>query len=398
MRNSKIRACLLVNMISPARIPLYSALANRFDLLVLHGGTEANRKTWRDAEKALPNAKVKRAWGWQLSRIQEDNGTFVDRRFVHITPGYAQGLLKFSPEIIISNELGLRTVIALAYGSLFRVPVWVWWGGTPHTERKIGIARKLLRKVISRWARHWISYGKSSTEYLASLGIDEKNILELQNAVDEQRFTKDTKKEFDIRPRPVLLHVGQLVARKGIDLFLHAIAGLQKEGLEFSVLFVGSGLDEHIFKGLAQSLNLKNVHFFPELPSEKMPGVYRSGDVLVFPTIEDVWGLVANEAILSGLPVLCSKYAGCAQELFPPENIFDPRDPEEFRRKLRAALAGQIAEPDSSRLRTTAQLATSLVQALESSVHDSQGRATGDVRGLPSFPNERSHDENLSRP
>jgi glycosyltransferase involved in cell wall biosynthesis len=385
-------------MISPARLALYSALADHFDLLVLHGGTEANRKSWRDVEKALPNAKVKRAWGWHVSQVQEDNGTFVDRRFVHITPGYLQGLLEFHPDLIITNEMGLRTIIALAYGTLFRKPVWVWWGGTLHTERNIGALRKAIRKVISHWARNWISYGKSSTTYLVSLGVNKESILELQNAVDEKRFARDTEPEFEIRPRPVLLHVGQLVARKGIDLLLHAVAALQREGLEFSLLLVGSGLDEVLLKRMARNLDLKNVHFCPELAPERMPGIYRSGDVFVFPTIEDPWGLVANEAILSGLPVLCSKYAGCAQELFPVENIFDPHNPEEFIQKLRAALAGQIAEPDPSRLRTTAHLASDLIRALELSVRGSSRQPTGRTQELRPIQTERSNNENMSSP
>jgi glycosyltransferase involved in cell wall biosynthesis len=343
-------------------------LANHFDLLIVHGGTEANRKSWREAEKALPNARVQHAWGWQFYRIQRDNGAFVDRRFVHITPGYLPALLKFRPEVIVSNEMGLRTLIALAYGTLFRKPVWVWWGGTLHTERNIGLVRRALRWVMARWARHWISYGQSSTAYLETLGIARASILELQNAVDEQRFSGKADPEFQIMPRPVLLHVGQLVARKGIDLLLSAAADLQREGLVFSLLLVGGGLDEQVFIRMAWDLGLKNVHFQHELPPEQMPAVYRSGDVLVFATIEDVWGLVANEAILSGLPVLCSKFAGCAEELFPPENVFDPRDPEQFKQKLREALAGRIAAADPSRLRTTADLAAALAQALDSSI------------------------------
>jgi glycosyltransferase involved in cell wall biosynthesis len=371
MPNSKLKACLLVNMISPARLRLYSALADYFDLFVLHGGAEANRAAWRDAEKALPNARVKRAWGWQVSQNQEDGGTVIDRRFVHVTPGYVASLLQFDPDVIITNEMGFRTVIALAYGALFRRPVWVWWGGTPHTERNIGVARKILRRMISRWAQHWISYGRSSTEYLASLGIAEKSVLEIQNAVDENRFAKDTEKEFQIQPRPVLLHVGQLIARKGVGLLLQAAASLQCEGCEFSLMLVGSGADERPLKELTQNLGLRNVHFCLERPPERMPAVYRSADVLVFPTIEDVWGLVANEAILSGLPVLCSRYAGCAQELLPEENVFDPRNREEFKEKLRAAIDGQISRPDPSRLRTTPELAGRLIQALESSVRGS---------------------------
>jgi glycosyltransferase involved in cell wall biosynthesis len=99
-----------------------------------------------------------------------------------------------------------------------------------------------------------------------------------------------------------------------------------------------------------------------------MPGVYRSADVLVFPTLEDPWGLVANEAMISGLPVLCSKYAGCAPELFPSDSIFDPDNAEEFVHKLRAAVTGQLPKPDLSRLKSNAQVTSELVAALNSSM------------------------------
>ncbi len=61
-----------------------------------------------------------------------------------------------------------------------------------------------------------------------------------------------------------------------------------------------------------------------------MPAVYRSGDILVFPTLEDVWGLVVNEALWSGCPPWSSVYAGCAKELVPMNSIFDPLDPADL--------------------------------------------------------------------
>jgi glycosyltransferase involved in cell wall biosynthesis len=368
MENLKSRVCLLLNMVAPARLPLYSALAERFDLLVLHGGTEANRTSWQGTEQALANAAVKRAWGWQIPVNRKQEGEFFDRRYIHITPGYLWHLFKFRPNAIVTNEMGFRTVVALACGSLLRVPVWIWWGGTLHTERSVGRVRKALRNVICHWSRHWISYGQTSTEYLKSLGVGADRIVEIQNAVDEKRFSADATADFQVHPRPVLLCVGQLVARKGVELMLAAAAALQTEGREFSLLLVGSGRNERDLKQLATDLNLKNVHFHPEQRPNRMPSVYRSGDVLVFPTLEDVWGLVANEAVLAGLPILCSKYAGCARELFSAENIFDPTIPSEFGEKLRQALAGQLAKADASRLRTTAQLASELICALEHSM------------------------------
>jgi glycosyltransferase involved in cell wall biosynthesis len=369
------RLALLVNMISPARVPLYRGLAAHFDLLVLHGGTESNRDTWRHLDELLPGAKVRKAWGWQIRVARRIGGQTFDYRYVHITPGYLWQLLRFRPSVVISIEMGLRTLMALAYGSVFRKPVWVWWGGTLHTERGIGRAKRVVRGIIARRAKHWISYGRSSTEYLSSLGISAERILEVQNAVDERHFLRKSDVVIPLLQRPVVLYVGQFTRRKGVELLLRAAAILQKEGARFSLLLTGSGPEKPAAERLANELGLAHIFFHSSRPPAEMPSVYRSADVFVFPTLEDVWGLVANEAMLSGLPVLCSKYAGCAAELFDPECIFDPQNSQEFVAKLRKAVAGQLPRPDLSRLRPTSQLVAELAAALENSAAEASARS-----------------------
>ena len=362
--NQTTKLALLTNMIAPYRIPIYSILADQFDLLILHGGKEANRDSWSGLENALPNAKVVRAWGWQIRYAKKVNGEVFDEKFIHITPGFLWHLLRFRPDTIISNEMGLRSMIALAYGTVFRKPVWIWWGGTLHSERGIGAFRKVLRKAFSWLADRWITYGRTSTEYLLSLGVKRERILQSQNAVDEERFKARVEPAWTIEPRPVVLHVGQFIERKGVGSLLEAVASLQQQGREFSLLLVGGGRDKQALERRAQTLGLRNVHFQPAQPPDKMPSVYHSADLVVFPTLEDVWGLVANEAILSGIPVLCSKYAGCAPELFASDSIFAPDDSNEFSEKLGAAIAGRMSKPDPGRLKTTRQLGSELVQEL----------------------------------
>jgi glycosyltransferase involved in cell wall biosynthesis len=362
--NRKRKLALLTNMIPPYRIPIYSVLADQFDFLLLHGGKEANRASWKGLDEALPHAKVVRAWGWQIRHAKKVHGKVFDEKFIHITPGLVWHLLAFRPDLVISTEMGFRSLTALAYGTVFRKPVWIWWGGTAHSERSIGWMRKVLRKIFSLCANRWVTYGRTSTEYLLSLGVNRDRILQSQNAIDEERFKADAEPAWAIQPRPVVLHVGQFIERKGIGSLLEAAAILQQQGSEFSLLLVGEGRDKPAVELRAQALGLKNVHFRPAQSPAAMPSVYRSADLLVFPTLEDVWGLVANEATLSRIPVLCSKYAGCAPELFPPENIFSPDDPEEFSRKLGAAISGRLAMPDPGRLKTTKQLGRELVQEL----------------------------------
>jgi glycosyltransferase involved in cell wall biosynthesis len=361
-----LKVALMVTVIAPVKMPLFCGLAEHFDLLILHGGMEGNRDSWIDAKQEISGATIKRVMDWQI-RAKKMDGGIRDDRHLHVTPGLLWHLFRFRPDVVVTSEMGLRTVLALFYGTLSQKPVWVWWGGTPHTEHRIGTARRILRFVISHWAHYWFSYGETSSEYLVSIGIRRDRIVQIQNGVDETRFSTGAAPEFQVQPRPVLLHAGQLIARKGIDLFLRAASTLQREGYEFSLLFVGSGPDKGALEYLARDFQLKNVNFHSSRPSDKMPGVYRSADVLILPTLSDVWGVVANEAVLSGIPVLCSKYAGCAKELFTEESVFDPQNADEFVAKLRNAVAGRLPKPNRSRIKNISENVNQMISAIEGS-------------------------------
>src|SRR5215467_6407047 len=114
----RTRVALLTNMIPPARISLYSRLADAFDLLILHGGTERNRHAWKQYVNALPRATVVRAWGWQLPIPRLQKGHAFDEQYLHVNPGYLWQLLKFRPDVVVTSEMGTRTLLALLYGSL----------------------------------------------------------------------------------------------------------------------------------------------------------------------------------------------------------------------------------------------------------------------------------------
>jgi glycosyltransferase involved in cell wall biosynthesis len=357
------RLALLVNTLAPYRLPIYRILAEHFEFAVFHGGSESNRSMWHKLEEQVPQVTVRQSRGWQFRYARRRDGRKIDDAYLHLNLGYFADLVRWRPEAVISNEMGLRTMLALAYGALRRRPVWVWWGGTVHTEGGIGLVRRLVRRVMARMVRHWISYGESSTEYLQAIGVSRERILQIQNSVDETIFRSPSQALRRSR-LPVFLHVGRLVALKGVDRLLQCAARVQQRGYDFELLLVGGGESEPEFRGMAESLNLKNVRWEAAKPAQEMPEVYRRADFLVFPTLQDVWGLVANEALLSGLPVLCSKYAGCAQEIVPKENIFDPLDDADFDRILISALKRRIAPAETRQLYTSAQNAEAIVASI----------------------------------
>lgn len=375
-QGKKQKMALLVNQVAPNRVRLYEHLASSFDLLILHGEMEANRSSWKVSK--VTGARTRRVAGWQLPLAKRDRGKRIDTWFLHIEPGYLFELVRERPDVVITFEMGLRTAAALIYGALFKKPVWIWWGGTLHTERNVGKLRQISRRLIVKWANRWISYGHAATEYLEALGIPREQIAQIQNGVDESWYTRPAKSVLTLDPKPVLLHIGQMIGRKGVVQFLRVAARLQREGQEFSIVFVGGGPDADRAKQLGVELQMKNILFYPAQPPDALPSFYQSADILIFPTLEDVWGLVINEAILSGVKVLCSKYAGCARELCDPESIFDPLDEQDFLEAMRRALAGLLPQPVPSRLKDTPTVAKIIIDAVSSS--SAYSRKAGSIR------------------
>ncbi len=356
------RLAVLTNILAPYRLPIYQRLAEHFDLTVLYSGREPNRVQWEGLADGLERMRVKHSFGIAVPWLKRDQQAVLDSRYLHLNPGFFTDLLRLRPDAVISDELGFRTIMALLYAKLFAKPLWVWWGGTLHTERGIGLSRRLVRRRLAGIVRGWFSYGATSTEYLESLGVPRSSIVELQNCVFEGPYVASSEPALRLDVRPVVLCVSRLVPGKGVDLLLEAAARLQSEGLRFSLLVVGEGPEKQRLEGKVSELGLRDIVFHPPQSPDRVPTLYRSADVLVFPTLDDVWGLVVNEALWSGLPALVSIYAGCAMELVPSSSTFDPLNPSEFAAKLRLAVTGHLPPPDITRLKRIDEVSSLIIR------------------------------------
>jgi glycosyltransferase involved in cell wall biosynthesis len=359
------RLAVLVNIISPYRLPIFRALAENFDALVLHGGEEPNRSWQVDIPTTL---KTRSVWTIQIPMRKKTGVAGVsDTSYVHINLGLIGWLIRFRPEIVLSNEMGLRTVFAVIYGKVFSAKVWVWWGGTVHSERNITKARAYLRKTLTRHIKHWISYGATSTEYLESLGVRRERILQIQNCVLHETFLVEPAHPADWfrhDPKPVILSVGQLIERKGIGKLIEACGRLAARGIDFTLVVVGQGPERERLVGMAEQAGIKHFCILGNQSQEVLNEIYRAADVLVFPTMEDIWGLVVNEAMWAGTPVLCSQYAGCAKELLPEGNIFDPLSAESFDAALAKVIDRSVCPPDQSRLKSWQEVSEMICRSL----------------------------------
>jgi glycosyltransferase involved in cell wall biosynthesis len=136
-----------------------------------------------------------------------------------------------------------------------------------------------------------------------------------------------------------------MVRAKGVFELLSAYAKLNP-GLRASVglVFVGDGAAKSELVERAAQIDPGNIRFAGFVQREQLADYYALADTLVFPTHSDTWGLVVNEAMASGLPIIATEVAGCVADLvqhewngmvIPPFNVAE----------LRAAMA-QIASSD----------------------------------------------------
>src|SRR5262249_44708511 len=119
--------------------------------------------------------------------------------------------------------------------------------------------------------------------------------------------------DFDDRPYDLLL-CGTLNDRKNPLFVADVIDRLVAEGLHPSVRIVGDGALRSALADRLAAAGLQ-TRFDGYLQEEAIIEAYQSAKVLVFPTKADTWGLVANEALLCGTPVLASPHAVSSREL-----------------------------------------------------------------------------------
>lgn len=188
------------------------------------------------------------------------------------------------------------------------------------------VLRRPLMKAVYGACDAFLAIGTMNKLFYRAMGVPGERIFLVPYAVDNERFAAsatlaaaaklDLKAKFGIPPdHPVLLYASKLVARKHPAQVIQAVAKLQSEGLKLCTLFVGSGEEEAELQQLAAELKVADVIFAGFINQAKLPQVMGISDVFVLPAENEPWGLVVNEAMSAGLPVIVGKDVGCAADL-----------------------------------------------------------------------------------
>jgi len=160
---------------------------------------------------------------------------------------------------------------------------------------------------------------------------DEESILSCLGLKIE--IAKSYIDRYNLLGKKVILYVGRLVKEKGLLLFIRTIADCLKNREDFSLVVVGAGPMKVEIAEFVDQESLNNIHLVGRVEGHDLIGWYLASSGFVLPSVYEPFGAVVNEALLCGLPVLCSTFVGSATLLNDRNGIiFDPTDAKNVRR------------------------------------------------------------------
>jgi 1,2-diacylglycerol 3-alpha-glucosyltransferase len=268
------------------------------------------------------------------------NADTLSRRDIH--SGYRRTLDQIKPDALaIAGWVGPDTLACLGWGRSNRRPV-VLMSETRQVDSSPLIFKRLLKAWRLRGYSAALVGGQSHASYLRFLGF-QRPICRGYDVVDNHYFTSESARfraDHPSPPRPYLLASNRFVPRKNLYRLLQAFHSAALHGPCLSsfpdLCLLGDGPQRATLVSLCQSLGLPVVQGTPwdpqNLPStavissprvffpgfcqiSSLPRFYAHALGFIHPALSEPWGLVINEAMACGLPVLCSVNGGAAEEL-----------------------------------------------------------------------------------
>jgi len=313
------RAAIITEIISPYRIPLFNALAQRPEIslhVLFLAETDASLRQWeiyrdeiRFSHEVLPS--------WR-KRLGKHN--------LLMNSGVSRALRTVRPQAILCGGYNyIASWQALVWARTHAVPFLLWSESNIQDQRRGYPLVEFLKREFLDACSGFVVPGQSAREYLRAHKVKECEIFTAPNAVDNRLFAEiagqvrqnaaDYRRKLSL-PSRYFLFVGRLVPEKGVFDLLDAYARLDEHlRAEVGLVFAGDGPGRSSLEEQARKIAKGVIRFAGFVQRNELAKYYALAEMLILPTHSDPWGLVVNEAMACGLPIVLSNVAGAAADL-----------------------------------------------------------------------------------
>ncbi len=335
----RIKVLYLTNIPAPYRVDFFNELSLYVDLTVLFERESANNRnmTWRHDASRTFRSEFPRGL-----RLGADGA---------LCPAVAKFVLDRSFDaVVVGGYSTPSSILAILLMKVLRIPYVLNADG--------GFAKPDGRFLggIKRWliggASAWLSTGRIATEYLVHYGANRERVytypftsIRQDRVADRPRShieRKEGRRRLGISADALVLSVGSIIPRKGMDTLILA-AGLLEPKPEVRIIGGDASDDLAALLCVSQASNVKFEGF--KSWSQMLP-YFQAADVFVLATRNDIWGLVINEAMSQGVPVVTTDQCGAGLEMVANGEsgyIVPPNEPDALATAIRATLASEEA-------------------------------------------------------
>jgi glycosyltransferase involved in cell wall biosynthesis len=301
----------LTNLPAPYRFPIWDRIAETFDLKVAFLLKEKNWRNW-----TVPTGQT-----WRHEYLSLKSINIKEYDFIPSIRGAKKLLLNVDLLVLGGWETPFYIRILLL-AKKRHIPVIQIYESTKDSQRfKNGLIPKIRANFFSK-IDFVITFGDSSTKATKAMGVAPEKILTLFNPVDVSwyhTFSHNNRK----LPAPGhrYIYVGQLIDRKNVENIINSFATLRNK---FDTLTIaGDGPLAQKLKDLVATLKIEDsVIFAGHRNKLELAELYATSNTLILASTNEVWGLVVNEALASGLHAVVADKCGVAEFVKNMKGVF----------------------------------------------------------------------------
>lgn len=332
----KIRVAILFERFGPYHHARLNAVGQHFDVWGVEACAEETTYAWDKVEGAelfhrrtlTKHQTNDHAWKRELHRAMWRTLDEI-RPQVVVVPGWSSA----------------DALSALGWCVHNRIPAVVMSESTAWDEKRVSWKEWIKSRLVKLCAAGFAG-GTPHADYLAQLGLPRKNIFLGYDVVDNTHFAAqadfirgqaEANRKLHGLPQKYFLASARFVEKKNLFNLIRAFARYRKLATEqhrheiWDLVLLGDGALKPALASLVAELGLAGHVCLPGFKQYgELPAYFGLAQAFVHASTTEQWGLVVNEAMASGLPVLVSDRCGCAMDLvaenkngftFPPENV-----------------------------------------------------------------------------
>tara|TARA_B100000767_G_scaffold274997_1_gene309955 strand:+ start:2135 stop:3331 length:1197 start_codon:yes stop_codon:yes gene_type:complete len=259
--------------------------------------------------------------------------------------------------VLISGWDAVTSLLGVLWSKDNNIPIIILSESQSHDFKRSKIKEYIKKSLLKLFDSAFVG-GKNQIEYLSNLGFEEARTFPGCDLVDNDYFKKNSNISNELRqnylielnlPQKFFFTSCRFIEKKNLKFLISAFKDFHRDNKSWNLVIAGEGPLSDDLKNLTSQLKISDQVFFPGyIQYDQIPILYGLSSCFVLPSTTEQWGLVVNESLACGKPVLVSNRCGSAPNLVKDKKVgylFDPFNKKDLVEKMKS-----ISENDNLKI------------------------------------------------